>query len=571
MPEVITDNIDLWTSALLTKSTAGRGSNGRLEAYGIKKLRGLILELAVRGKLVPQDPSDEPAKELLKEVSAEKARLVKAGAIRKENVFPKISDEEIPYQLPIGWEWMRLGEYVYLEMGQSPSSDYYNQQMNGLPFFQGKADFGDTYPTARYWCTQPQKYAFPGDILLSVRAPVGPVNIANIECCIGRGLAALRPLASASTRYLLTLIRAFEEALVSLATGTTFAAVSKEDVSSLVVCIPPLAEQHRIVAKVDELMALCDQLEQQQTNNIEAHQTLVETLLGTLTSVESQTEFTEAWTRIANHFDTLFTTEQSIDQLKQTILQLAVMGKLVPQDPNDEPAGVLLKKIAAEKSRLVKEGKIKKEKQDVEIGLGCEPFDIPDGWSWSNLSQLLALVTDGDHQAPPQSEEGIPFLVIGNLNTGNISFDGCKYVSVEYYEKLDWGRKPVAGDLLYTVTGSFGIRVPVVTSQQFCVQRHVAILKATDSTPVKYLSLMLGSKLAINYATQIATGIAQKTVPLTGLRRMRIPLAPEKEQHRIVAKVNELMALCDTLKARLAAAQTTQIHLADTIVEQAVA
>ncbi len=364
----------------------------------------------------------------------------------------------------------------------------------------------------------------------------------------------------------------------SVQTGIAYPAINDTQFYSGLVPIPPISEQHRIVAKVDELMYLCDQLEQQQTTASEAHQTLVETLLGTLTNtpvrpepVEGRTEFDENWTRIANHFDTLFTTEQSIDQLKQTILQLAVMGKLVVQDRNDEPVSQLLNKIADEKARLVQEGKTKNEKQVADIVAGSEPFDIPDGWVWSDLSHLLALVTDGDHQAPPQSGKGVPFLVIGNLNTGNISFDACKYVPVEYYEKLDWVRKPSVGDLLYTVTGSFGIPIPVETKRPFCVQRHVAILKATDSTPKKYLSLALGSKFALDYATEIATGIAQKTVPLTGLRRMRIPLPPLAEQHRIVTKVNELMTLCDTLKARLAAAQTTQLHLADTIVEQAVA
>lgn len=335
--------------------------------------------------------------------------------------------------------------------------------------------------------------------------------------------------------------------------------------------VPPLAEQRRIVTKVDELMALCDQLEQQQGRCIEAHQTLVETLLGMLTRVESTQEFTAAWNRIAEHFDTLFTTERSIDQLKQTILQLAVMGKLVSQDPSDKPAKTLIATIAKERTRLIEEGKIRRGKQLVNVEAARKPFEIPDDWEWSDLASLLALVTDGDHQAPPQTEVGVPFLVIGNLSTGKIDFDGCKYVSIDYYEKLDWVRKPIAGDLLYTVTGSFGIPVLVDTSVQFCVQRHVAILKATKSTPRRYLELVLGSTFAIDYAGTIATGIAQKTVPLTGLRQMPIPLAPEKEQLRIVAKVNELMKLCDALKARLAEAQTTQIHLADVIVERTVA
>ena len=332
----------------------------------------------------------------------------------------------------------------------------------------------------------------------------------------------------------------------------------------------PLAEQHRIVAKVDELMLLCDQLEQQTEDSTTAHQTLVETLLATLSNSESPAAFKQNWTRIAAHFDTLFTTEDSIEQLKQTVLQLAVMGKLVPQDPNDQPASVLLEKIAAEKEQLIKDKKIKRQKPLPEITDDNQQFSVPDGWKWSNLSDLLALVTDGDHQAPPKSDSGIPFLVIGNLNTGTVLFDGCRYVPISYFEKLDWGRKPTEGDILYTVTGSYGIPIKVTSKNQFCVQRHVAILKATTTSPTQYLSFLFLAKYAFEYATEIATGIAQKTVPLTGLRKMPIAVPPEQEQQRIVKKVDELMTLCDQLKTRLNDAQTTQLHLANAIVKQAV-
>lgn len=363
----------------------------------------------------------------------------------------------------------------------------------------------------------------------------------------------------------------FTNYVESVQTGIAYPAINDKQFFGGLSPLPPLAEQHRIVAKVDELMALCDRLEQQQTNSNATHQALLKTLLTVLTSAADHKEFATTWQCIADHFHILFTTEQSIDQLKQTILQLAVMGKLVPQDSSDEPASALLEKIVEEKALLVKEGKIKKQKNLREIGESEKPFCLPDGWEWSGLSGLFVVVTDGDHQAPPKSELGVPFLVIGNLNSGKVIFDNCKHVLDDYYQNLDWIRKPIEGDILYTVTGSYGIPIPVNTAECFCVQRHVAILKSTFSTPKEYLTLVLGSKYAFDYATAIATGIAQKTVPLTGLRKMPIPVPPLDEQHRIVTKVNELMFLCDTLKARLFEAQTTQIHLADTLVEQAVA
>lgn len=239
---------------------------------GVKKLRKLILTLAMQGKLVKQDLNDQPASELLKEIQAEKERLIKEGKIKKQKELPPIKTEELPYEVPKGWVWTRLGDFIYLEMGQSPDSKSYNQSNEGMPFFQGKADFGEVHPTPRYWCTNPTKLAYIGDILLSVRAPVGPTNIANIDCCIGRGLAALRPLTKVHSKFVNYIMINFRQFLENKATGTTFVAVSKVDIENLNIPLPPLAEQERIVAKIDELMALCDKLEKQ-INQATAKQT----------------------------------------------------------------------------------------------------------------------------------------------------------------------------------------------------------------------------------------------------------------------------------------------------------
>ncbi len=413
------------------------------------------------------------------------------------------------------------------------------------------------------------------------------VVFSKLENGIGAGTTELhiaRPYGKTiSARFILLYLKTpvFLRTGESKMTGTAGQKrVPKDYFSENPLPLPPLAEQHRIVAKVDELMALCDQLEQQQADHQTTHQTLVETLLNGLvesaknqakSELNNQQSTADYFNQlIAEYFDTLFTTEQSIDQLKQTILQLAVMGKLVPQDPNDEPASVLLEKIAEEKIRLIKAGKIKKQKALPEVGEDERLFELPSEWEWVSLQTLLAIVTDGDHQAPPKSDNGIPFLVIGNLNQRKVTFDNCRYVPETYYTELDWSRKPLKGDILYTVTGSYGIPIPVESIEPFCVQRHVAIFKATKSSPINYLSTILEAKYAFEYATEIATGIAQKTVPLTGLRKMPIPLPPLAEQHRIVSKVNQLLTLCDSLKVNLNQAQTTQTQLADAIVKQAV-
>ena len=225
-------------------------------------LREAVLQLAVRGRLVPQDADDEPATVLLDRIVEERAELIKKKKIRPSKPLSPVSQHETSFEIPQSWIWIRLGSLYHLEMGQSPSSQFYNQNGDGLPFYQGKADFGDYFPTVRYWCTEPTKLADKGDVLLSVRAPIGPTNIAMERCCIGRGLAALRPLAGMPTEYLLWTLRAFEKQLDGMGTGTTFKAVSRKLLEPFPLPLPPLAEQHRIVAKVDELMGLIDRLEQ---------------------------------------------------------------------------------------------------------------------------------------------------------------------------------------------------------------------------------------------------------------------------------------------------------------------
>ena len=191
-------------------------------------------------------------------------------------------------------------------------------------------------------------------------------------------------------------------------------------------------EQHRIVAKVDELMALCDALEAGTFEGIEAHELLVENLLATLTNSQNAQDLAESWARIEVHFDTLFTTEGSIDQLKQTILQLAVMGKLVAQDPNDEPASALLRRIGKEIAAYSKAEGIRPTQAEP-IGVETVPFSVPPSWQWTRLCSLFKVITDGDHQPPPIAESGVAFLTIGNITTGTLDFEGCRLVPEKYF------------------------------------------------------------------------------------------------------------------------------------------
>lgn len=553
---LITEHIDIWTSAVKTKSTSGRGSSKKLELYGVKKLRELILELAVRGKLVPQNPNDEPASFLLQRISEEKTQLIKEKKITKPKKLPAIKKQDITFALPEGWQACYFGDIYSLVYGdnlpkakRTESGEFLVYGSNGSVGTHNLFSVGSP-------C-----------LVIGRKGSAGAINLSDQPCWVTDVAYSLIPPVGISLKYCFLHLQTL--GLDSLGKGIK-PGLNRNEANALVVCIPPSDEQHRIVAKVDELMALCDQLEQQTEASIEAHQVLVTTLLDTLTNSADADELMQNWARISEHFDTLFSTEESIDQLKQTILQLAVMGKLVPQDPSDEPAAELLKRIADEKAQLVKDKKIKKQKALPPIAEDEKPFELPSGWEWCYLQDLFSVVTDGDHQAPPKSDEGTPFLVIGNLNTGHIQFEGCNYVPAQYFDKLDWTRQPSKGDLLYTVTGSYGIPILVTEDVPFCVQRHVAILNSTADTPVEYIQYVLRSKYSFDFATSVATGIAQKTVPLTGLRKMPIPLPPLKERSEILQMIATLIGVCEQLKVSIRDSQTNQLHLTDAIVEQVV-
>jgi len=235
-------------------------------------------------------------------------------------------------------------------------------------------------------------------------------------------------------------------------------------------------------------------------------------------------------------------------QLKQKILDLAIRGKLVPQDPNDEPASVLLERIRKEKAQLIVTGKLKKSKSKTSDTPHYEnvPFEIPASWEWVELDDYVKVVTDGDHQPPPQVPKGVPFLVISDVNTGKINFDKARFVSEHYYYELDENRKAQYNDILFTVTGSYGIPVLVDTNRVFCFQRHIGLIKTIDDP--SWLYYVLQSLYVGGICDKVATGTAQKTVSLGNLREMFIPVPPSNEQKRIVAEIEKWFSLIDEIE-----------------------
>ncbi len=490
-----------------------------------QQLKNSILQMAVQGKLVPQDPNDEPASVLLERIRKEKEQLIKEGKIKKEKnpsyIFrgadnlpyekvgknePVCIADEVPFEIPDSWEWVRLGNIFAIEMGQSPEGNTVSENGDGLEFHQGKVFFSDYIIShSKQRTSAPTKIAVPNSVLLCVRAPVGKVNITDRKLCIGRGLCAIKPLAGMSVDFVFHLLEAYENIFIKQATGTTFIAITGEVVKNQLIPLPPLFEQGRIATAIPGILPYVKEYSKQETQ----------------------------LTKLNKSFP---------EQLKKSILQEAVQGKLVPQDPSDEPASVLLERIHAEKEQLIKTGKIKRDKHEsviyrrdnshyekldgIERCIDDEiPFEIPESWSWIRLGGLLKI----------ESGDG---LTSREMKTGNIPVYGGNGITGYHNSQNVFAETVVIGRVGY-----------------YCGSVHITPSAAwvTDNAfittyPEKYINreylvytlrhMNLGKN---NNATAQPVVSGKKIYPLL------FPLPPLLEQARIVAKLNEALKTTEKL------------------------
>ncbi|EFT9128250.1 restriction endonuclease subunit S, partial [Salmonella enterica] len=536
--KLIVDHIDTWTTALQTRSTAGRGSSGKIDLYGIKKLRELILELAVRGKLVPQDPNDEPASVLLKRIAAEKAELVKQGKIKKQKPLPEISEEEKPFELPMGWEWTRLGSisnYGFCDKAEPEdvTPETWILELEDIEKVTSKLINKVTF-AERPFKSSKNRFS-QGDVLYGKLRPyLDKVIVANEPGVCTTEIIPITSYGNIYPEFLRLLLKApnFIIYANSSTHGMNLPRLGTEKAQQAVIELAPIQEQLRIVSRVDKLMSLCDQLEQHSLTSLDAHQQLVETLLTTLTDSQNADELAENWARISEHFDTLFTTEASIAALKQTILQLAVMGKLVPQDPNDEPASELLKRIAQEKAQLVKDGKMKKQKPLPPISDEEKPFELPIGWEWCRLGECINLIS-GQHLKPDEYEEEchgemLPYIT-GPAEFGLISPTYSKYTN----EKRAIAAK---GDILITCKGA-GLGKLNVADTNIAISRQLMAINVIRMNS-EYLKIILDSMYG--YFQSKGVGIAIPGISREDVMEPLIMLPPFEEQKRIMENLYKL-------------------------------
>lgn len=462
-------------------------------------LKNSILQLAIQGKLVPQDPNDEPADVLYEKIQSEKQKLIKEKKIKKDKPLPPITDDEIPFEIPSTWKWVRLGELCFLDNEKETIGEK-------LPLLDAKYLRGKKEPDILEKGVKICK----GEYLILVDGEnSGEVFYSSEMGYMGSTFRKLQFFDINYVEYILKILRFYQKMFRENKKGGAIPHLDKNLFKNLPISIPPLAEQKRIVAKIEELEPLVKQYDKAETE--------LSALNGSFP-----------------------------EQLKKSILQYAIQGKLVPQDANDELAEVLYAKIQAEKQKLIKEGKIKKGKPLSPITDDEIPFSIPPSWKWVRLGNCYD-VRDGTHDSPKYVDVGYPLITSKDFNDGEIVFNKCNYISEEDHIKIQQRSKVDIGDILYSmIGGNIGNMVIVSTNKEFSI-KNVALFKYYNRNlaPSHYLYYIL--KYVTETFKNKATGGAQPFVSLSFIRNFPIPLPPLTEQHRIVAKVTELMQYCEEL------------------------
>ena len=550
----------------------------------IPRLRRFVLDLAVRGKLMEQDAEDEPAAELLKLIVRERNARVKSGQIRKGK--PNDPIDAAPWETPSGWVWLPLGDTGNIYTGNSINAvtrERLEKTSAGHPFIATK-DVGYgldpiAYDNGLLVSTSDESFKVARAQSVLICAEGGSagrkIGITDREICFGNKLLANETWGVVSPRYVLFVYQSsfFYEQFAEQMTGI-IGGISINKFLQLPFPLPPLAEQHRIVAKVDELMALCDQLEQARAGREAVRDRLTTASLARLTAPDTDAETFQSHARFAlQALPTLTTRPDQIKTLRQTILNLAVRGKLVAQDPTDEPAADLLKRITEANSRIQKAKGIRGSKA-AEAATGFEELgDVPSTWRRTHLQDIAYQITDGTHLTPRYTPTGKPFLSAQNVKPFRFMPDQYRFVSEQDFDGYRANRKPERGDVLLTRVGAgIGEAAVLDSNFEFAFYVSLCLIKVPmDLFLPEYLVIWLNSPegRASSTSRTYGKGASQGNLNLSMIRTFEIPLPPLAEQHRIVARVNSLMALCDQLESSLTTTATTRSRLLESLLHQA--
>ena len=521
-----------------------------------KELKGLVLQLAIQGKLTANwrknNPNIEPASELLNRIKKEKERLVKDKKIRKEKLLPVIEKHEIPFKSPSKWGWYRLRDVGLTMTGGTPSKSNSNFFGDDVPFLKPGdiKDWKVNYENEGLSLLGQEKLGRTA-ISMVCLGTIGKCAIINRDCSFNQQINAITPLLI-SSNYLLNCLSSkyFYDVAWEKSTSTTIALLNKGKWESIPIPIPPLEEQKEIVKVVETLFKEIEQLEQLTVKRISLKEDFVTSALNQLTTNNANQE----WTFLQDHFKSFFNETSNIKKLRETVLQLAVQGKLTADwrvnNTDTENASILLKRIQKEKAQLIKDKKIKKEKALPKITKEEIPYELPEGWVWEYLGNSMLKITDGTHHSPANVENGdFKYVSAKNIKSKGVKLSNITYVTEEAHKEIYARCNPELGDLLYIKDGATtGICCINDLDEEFSMLSSVALIKQPKEVLNEYLLRVFRSPYYYDLMRKGMTGVAITRVTLTKLKASIIPIPPLEEQKAIVEKVNALMGLCNRLE-----------------------
>lgn len=465
-----------------------------------KKLRQKILDLAIHGKLVPQDPNDEPASVLLERISNEKERLIKEGKIKrsKQAASSELSSDDVPFDLPEGWCWTTLGEIGTWQAGGTPNRMHKEYYGGNIPWLK-TGDLNDSfityiseYITEEGVSNSSAKINPEGSVLMAMYgATIGKLGILTFPATTNQACCACVDYKGIEQMYLFYFLMYNKEQFIRLGGGGAQPNISKEIIVKTFIPLPPLAEQKRIVSAVEQWMSVIDVLE----NNEED-------------------------------------LRQSIDKTKSKILDLAIRGKLVPQDSNDEPASDLLKRLGISPDNCP-----------------CEdlPFELPNSWCWTTLGNISNYGSCSTADINSLADD-----------TWILELEDIEKDSAKILQKLTKSQRDIKGvrhkfnkgNVLYSKLRTYLNKVLVAPDDGFCTTEIIPII-TTEVIISEYLTHVLRSKYFLDYTTQCGYGVKMPRLSTTDAKKAFIPLPPLAEQHRIVAKIEQLYSQLDEIESSL--------------------
>lgn len=485
-----------------------------------QELKNSILQLAIQGKLVPQRPEEGNAEELYKQIQAEKQKLIKEGKIKKEKPLPPITDNEKPFEIPASWKWVRLGEIGSWASGATPSRsnpDYYN---GTIPWLK-TGDLNDSYITDTSECiTELALFKTSvrlnpiGSVLIAMYgATIGKIGILKIDATTNQACCACIPLDGILNKYIFYFLLGYRQNFIKMGAGGAQPNISKEKIINTSFPLPPLAEQKRIVAKIEELLPYVER------------------------------------------YETAYNKLQQLNKrfpgdLQKSVLQLAIQGRLVPQCPEEGNAEDLYKQIQAEKQKLIKEGKIKKEKPLPPITDDEKPFEIPKSWKWVRLGEIATVL--GGKRIPAGRKlttvnTGHIYIRVSDMKDDFVSTNNLMYVPHDIYPTIS---KYIINkeDIYITVAGTIG-RIGKIPSElngaNLTENADRLVFSVIDQN---WFIDCLKSSIIQSQITNVTTKVGQPKLAIKRIQELIMPLPPLSEQKRIVAKIEELLPLCDKLK-----------------------